>query len=226
MLIQGMQIDNAETSDADGGTEVVEVVQPMGTCMMKTSSGREVKKVSYADNSDDDDDVDYHCDKVTRPSAEIDCRSVGYQYEVGQKLMKEFPPHGLYEGVITQLPEDGCPPLYHVQYTDGDKEDMTPDDISKYVLSSGSSVPRSRRPGASAGRSRKKNDVCAKLCSQAKGISLPSVKSFPRTKKGKACQLSMAMMNEAFNYGRVPANEEPGVFVEMDERSGGEGEDT
>ena len=36
----------------DGGAEVVEVVQPVGTWMTKTSSGSEVKKVSYADNSD------------------------------------------------------------------------------------------------------------------------------------------------------------------------------
>ena len=236
MLTQGMQIDIAETSDADGaaevvevldgGAEVIEVVQPVGTSMMKTSSGREVKKVSYADNSDDDDDDDYDASYINK------------------HIAKAF--HGkIYRGDVTKynagVEADGF--CWHVVYEDGDEEDFDFEELQAAMALFESekakahalpaAVPRSRQPGASAGqsRSRKKKQDCAKLCNKAKGITRPrrekevAGKSFPRTKKGEACQSSIKMMNDAFNHGNVPANNHPGVFAAMDERTDGEGED-
>ena len=55
-----------------------------------------------------------------------------YMYGLGDKIRKNFPGYGIFEGAITRLPTNELP-YYGVKYEDGDSEDIHADDMSQYV---------------------------------------------------------------------------------------------
>ena len=52
--------------------------------------------------------------------------------DIGDKIRKSFPGHGVFVGTIVRLPTSDSP-YYGVYYSDGDSEDIHDDDISQYV---------------------------------------------------------------------------------------------
>eukprot|EP00957_Ditylum_brightwellii_P081356 6188626-Ditylum_brightwellii.AAC.1 len=54
---------------------------------------------------------------------------------LGTKIVKSFLDYGEFKGVVTRIPTDE-EPFYRVQYEDGDEEDMSGDEIEKYVKAS------------------------------------------------------------------------------------------
>jgi len=64
------------------------------------------------------------------------------KFPVGTPLKKEFPGHGVFRGEVISYTE----PYYKIQYSDGDKEDMTEAQLSKLVKQFNSPKKKRGRP--------------------------------------------------------------------------------
>jgi len=69
------------------------------------------------------------------------CRAMCKEY-VGQPVTKDFPPHGIFNGVVKNYDSDGS--CWMLVYEDGDREEVNWDDLEKLLAdgANGHGLPR------------------------------------------------------------------------------------
>eukprot|EP00978_Attheya_sp_CCMP212_P018016 scaffold48788_cov42-Attheya_sp.AAC.1 len=123
------------------------------------------KDNSQADGSVKENSVYSDSDQESANELEEDVFAI----EVGAQIVKHFPSHGDFGGVVTSLPtkED---PFYRVRYDDGDDEDMSEDEIQNHIpMTEQKKMRAKQKSNRQEARTPKKDNVPTKKRGRPKG---------------------------------------------------------
>jgi hypothetical protein len=86
------------------------------------------------------------CDTAGGEAAAQGPRGGGGRAWVGSKIVKEFPPYGVFQGVITHMRQKQGAHMYHVVYEDGDSEDLALSQVLPLLAQASAAQGQARRP--------------------------------------------------------------------------------